>query len=248
MSIPKIIIQTHRDANIGRECRQTWIDTNPSYEYLFFNDDQCRSFFASQMPRLLPIYDKLPMSVQKADLFRYGYIFKNGGIYSDVDTVCEAPLDSYIDISQDALIVGVEMSPKRYKFGLAQYTSQYISPFQVLQWTFAASPKHLALGVMLDRIRYYVNSMSQQQLSDCSRVDRFTLELTGPMMFSQVVHDFLSGSRTGKVTLLEQLCWGYNPWHNRKVALPCEQIKVRHLFHGSWKPSLANKPAAALPV
>jgi Glycosyltransferase sugar-binding region containing DXD motif len=243
VAIPKIIVQTHRDPAIGVSERRTWQQMNPEFEYRFFTDAECVKFLQQSMPGLVSIYHKLPKAVQKADLFRYAYIYFHGGVYADVDTICEAPLSSYIDFDQEAMVVGVEMTPAAYKFGLLQYTQQYISPFQVLQWAFAASPKHLALGVMLDRIRFYVDSFSVEQLQSWSRVDRFTLEVTGPMMFSQVIHDFLSGSRNAKVTLLDQLCWGYNPWHNRAVELPDDRIKLRHLFHGSWKQaneSLAN--------
>jgi len=64
---------------------------------------------------------------------------------------------------------------------------------------------------MLDRIRLYVESFSSEQLQNWSRVDRFTLETTGPMMFSQVIHDCLSGSRNAEVTLLDQLSLGVQP-------------------------------------
>lgn len=233
--IPKVIVQTHRNTAIGAEYRNTWQIQNPDFDYLFFTDGQCREFLANHMPRLVSIYDKLPHPVQKADLFRYAYIYKFGGVYSDVDTVCVAPLSSYIDFDSEALVVGIEMSPGDFTLGLQRYTHQYASPFQVLQWTFAASPGHKALAVMLDRIRFYVNTLTPEQLSNWSLADRFTLELTGPMMFSQVVFDFLSGSREGKVTLLGQSVWGYNPWFNRQLAEDDERIKVRHLFHGSWK-------------
>ncbi len=233
--IPKVIVQTHRDPTIGAEHRETWLLQNPGFEYRFFTDEQCRDFFSEHMPRLLEIYNKLPHPVQKADLFRYAYIYKFGGIYSDVDTVCLAPLSSYIDLESEALVVGIEMSPGDFVFGLQKYVRQYSSPFQVLQWTFAASPEHQALAVMLDRVRFYVNTLTDAQLANWSAEDRFTLELTGPMMFSQVVFDFLSGSRRGKVTLLDQSVWGYNPWFNKKMSDGDERIKVRHLFHGSWK-------------
>lgn len=237
MAIPQVIVQTHRDENISAEHRASWIEKNPDFEYRFFDDAQCRDFFVQQMPGLLDTYDKLPKAVQKADLFRYAYIYRFGGVYSDVDTVCETPLSSYLPLERDCLIAGIEMSPADYKFNLKQYTEQFISPFQVLQWTFAASPNHIALAVMLDRIRFYVNTLSAEQLSQWSQADRFTLEVTGPMMFSQVVHDCLSGSRPGEVLLLDQLAWGYNPWLNRTIENPNENIKVRHLFHGSWKTS-----------
>jgi len=234
MAIPKLIVQTHKNDIVGADYRQTWIEKHPDYEYRFIDDEGCINFFEKFYPQLLNIYNKLPMEVQKADLFRYAYIYHYGGTYADVDTVCFAPLDSYININKEQLVVGVEMTPFNYKEGLTKYVLNYCSPFQILQWTFAASPKHPALAIILDKIRFMVNQLSPKQLSYCSKSKRFTLELTGPMLFTAVTTDFLSKTRNGSVTVLDQLCWGYSPWGNN-IHLPHPKVKVQHLFDSKWK-------------
>ena len=236
MGIPKLIVQTHKDENIGAKLRQTWIDKHPDYEYRFINDEGCLSFFEAHYPNLLETYHKLPMAVQKADLFRYAYIYHYGGTYADVDTICFAPLHTYIEMNKEQLVVGLEMTPFEFKLGIKRYASHYSFPFQLLQWTFSASPKHPALAVILDKINFLTSRHSVKQLGFASKSQRFTMELTGPMMFTSVMTDFLSKTRNGSITVLEQLNWGYCPVLNTtSLDLPNPKVKVQHLFEGSWK-------------
>jgi mannosyltransferase OCH1-like enzyme len=235
MPIPKIIIQTHKDPSISANCRQTWINFHSDYVYRFFNDAECRQFFIDKMPSMLASYDKLPLPVQKADLFRYAAIYFYGGIYADVDTICLAPVHTYIDMNKDHLVVGVEMTPAIFKEGIDNYVTKYHSPSQILQWNFAASAKHPALGKLLSQIKFLLSLNSYEEIISYSQNIRFTLELTGPMCFSQVLYSFLSVPRESKVTILPQLTWGYHPIENNDISLPNPNIKALHLYHGSWK-------------
>ena len=234
MSIPRRIIQTHRSPDIGREWRESWIAHNPGYEYMFFTNDECRDFVAQHRPGLLPIYDKLPNFVQRVDLFRYLVVHELGGFYADVDTVCCAPLDSYVDLERDHLVGGMEMTLAHYRHGTATYMENYTTPYQVLNWMFGAPKGHLALALLMQRIEFYVAQMSPQQLKDWSLTDRFTLELTGPMLWTHILNEFLAGTRQGEVTILSRLTWGSLP-HEQNVAENLDLIKVRHLFEGEWK-------------
>jgi hypothetical protein len=42
----------------------------------------------AEFPDLLPIYDAYPRGVQRADLGRYCLLYRLGGLYADVDTIC----------------------------------------------------------------------------------------------------------------------------------------------------------------
>jgi mannosyltransferase OCH1-like enzyme len=234
MSIPRRIIQTHRDSIIQAEFRQSWIDQHPGYEYCFFDDHGSRSFVAEQMPALLATYDALPLDVQKADLFRYIAVYQLGGLYADVDTVCQASVHDYLDLGQASLQVCCEMTPAEWPKGLADYPEYFCLPRQFLQWTFCAPPKHPALMLMIERIRYLVGLQVPDELAELSRSTRFTLELTGPHMFTRVIDEYLArGADVATVKILPRLTWGSYPWEQiQPIFSP--SIKVRHMFEGSW--------------
>lgn len=240
MPIVRRIVQTHQSESFAHTSRATWLAHHPRFDYQFFDDAASRALIAGYFPALLPTYDKLPLAVQKADLFRYAAIYHGGGIYADTDTRCCAPISSYVDLDAEHLVVGIEMTPTSYARGIDAYLKNYCLPHQLLQWTFAASKGHPALALMLKRIQFNVARMTPVEIYTWSQSNRFTLELTGPMLFSQVCNEFLSGTREGLITVLPRFAWGAWRGEQAKAAL-LEKIKVQHLFEGSWKTSPVKK-------
>ena len=88
MPIVRRIVQTHQNESFAHSSRATWLAHHRLFDYQFFDDAASRAFIAGCFPALLQTYDKLPLAVQKADLFRYAAIFHGGGIYADTDTRC----------------------------------------------------------------------------------------------------------------------------------------------------------------
>lgn len=240
MPIPRRILQTHRDDRLMRELRETWRDHHPDYDHRFFDDAACRDFVAARRPDVLASYDALPLPVQKADLFRYVAVHELGGLYTDVDTECRAPLHDYLDLSRDALVVCAEMRPSDWPAGVLQYAQLFCWPRQLGQWTFAAPAGHPALARMIERICWRVGQLTAAELAAASAFAPFTLELTGPRLFTQVVDEFLCASRVGEVIELDRLAWGAQPAEQADPRL-AGLIRVRHRFAASWKPA---RPAA----
>ena len=252
MPIPARLIQTHRSEELAAASRDTWLAHNAGFEYCFHDDAACRNLIATRCPDLLATYDRLPLPVQKADMFRYAAIYLDGGIYADTDTRCCAGFDSYVSRELGGLVAGIEMSAPEYR-EIEAYLPAYPVPHQLAQWTFAASAQHAALAVMLRRIVWHVGLLTDAQLAEWSKSMRFTLQLTGPVMFTQVCNEFLSGTREGALAVLPRLAWGSWPFEHERPEL-AGQIKVRHLFEGSWKsekdrlqqsPTTSATPSAA---
>ena len=102
-SIPKVIIQTS-NYNMNKNIYHynsiiSFIELNPEYEYKFFNDNECRNFLleCNDIENILEAFDSLTCGPMKADLFRYAYLFKNGGCYFDCKMILLKPLSSLID-------------------------------------------------------------------------------------------------------------------------------------------------------
>ena len=126
--IPLTLYQTYKTSSISEMDgqRQRWVKSwkkvNPDLNHFIFNDKDLSDFMIehfqnahgdreSQM--IWNAYQKLPFLVQKTDLWRYLIIYKNGGIYSDVDVECRASFDKWygpFEPSSVKFILGLEVS------------------------------------------------------------------------------------------------------------------------------------------
>lgn len=128
--IPKTIWQTWKSHSLPTEaagCMASWKQANPDYQHVLMDDEECRESVRSLGDsELLEIYDRLPIPVMRADLWRYAIIHDRGGVYSDIDTTCRVPLDSWLP-------------------GDANFAVMHEGGEQFCQWTFAATARHPAM-------------------------------------------------------------------------------------------------------
>ncbi|HET7115153.1 MAG TPA: glycosyltransferase [Hanamia sp.] len=104
--IPKIIWQTMKTNQVPgfmKDYADSWINSNPEYEYRFLDDNDIIDFIKKEFPEYLEGYTKLKYGASKADLWRYLIIYRYGGVYADMDCKCLTPLRKWID--QEAAFV-----------------------------------------------------------------------------------------------------------------------------------------------
>ena len=113
--IPKIIVQTNKNI-----CKNLYhynsvislLEKNPNYNYIYFDEIDSRKFIQdnfivnildqdkkneNDISDVLKSYDLLKCGAIKADLFRYCYLYVNGGIYIDSKISCYLELDKIIN-------------------------------------------------------------------------------------------------------------------------------------------------------
>ncbi|KAJ3187993.1 hypothetical protein HDU85_006386 [Gaertneriomyces sp. JEL0708] len=74
----------------------TWKKENPGYEYRLWTDDDNRRMIAQHYPWALAAYDGMPKNIQRADMARYFYMHRYGGVYADLDMQCLRPMDELL--------------------------------------------------------------------------------------------------------------------------------------------------------
>jgi mannosyltransferase OCH1-like enzyme len=108
MGIPEIFIQTskkppnfYRVAKIKEYCH--------NWEYQHYVDEDIINFFRqnpdNQFPDIEEKFNNFTLGQHKADLFRYYYLYKKGGVYMDTD--CMLYINIY-DIIQNYRFVSVQ--------------------------------------------------------------------------------------------------------------------------------------------
>jgi mannosyltransferase OCH1-like enzyme len=113
VKIPKRIVCTWKTKDIVGTDLEYSVEVmkkmNPEYEFEIFDDSDCRNFIADTYDeRVLKAYDDLIPGAFKADLWRYCYLYKNGGVYLDIKTVCVKTLDSILNGKDMFLVRDIE--------------------------------------------------------------------------------------------------------------------------------------------
>lgn len=97
--IPKVIMQTSRwEPNIYRVLKIKEIC--PGYDYVHFTDKDIINLFESNpnpiFSNIIDVFRNTTAGPHKADLFRYYYLYYNGGVYMDTDLMPHVHLDNII--------------------------------------------------------------------------------------------------------------------------------------------------------
>ena len=99
--IPKVIHQTWmtKESNESIDkLRTTWMTMNPDFEYKYYDDNDIEKYIETHFSkRIQKSYARILNGSLKADFFRYCILYKEGGIYIDVDISCMKPILETID-------------------------------------------------------------------------------------------------------------------------------------------------------
>lgn len=93
-TIPNVIMQTyHKKKNIPKKVYDNIKKYAPDYKHIIFDDQECIEFIQKYYSdSVVNTFHKLK-GAHKADLFRYCYLYKFGGIYLDIKTELIRPLN-----------------------------------------------------------------------------------------------------------------------------------------------------------
>ena len=81
------------------------IQTNPGYNLILYTDEQMHDFVNSNYDKdISEKFNSIKNIVSKADFWRYLILYKNGGVYVDIDSLILKNLDSMIEENDEAVI------------------------------------------------------------------------------------------------------------------------------------------------
>jgi mannosyltransferase OCH1-like enzyme len=169
--IPKKIFQTHKSVNyiLSKPKIYKAINTWKKYkdfDYYFFTDQLCERFIKENFhERVYQAYNRLPLAVMKADLWRYCVIYHYGGIYADTDTICK--VDPNIFINDSLLTIVPENNT------------------HLCQWIFSAPKESPILKNIID--------LSVKRILSVEEIkgEHIIHHLTGPEVFTDGVEEYL---------------------------------------------------------
>lgn len=217
--IPKIIWQTYESSykelpKSAKHSAELWQKYNPSWEYQYVSAQDRLNFVEKHFDKeWFTLFTSLPQNMYKGVLFKYMAVYIYGGVATDLDAICRAPIESW-------LVPGYEMVVT-YDEDETEYAT----------WAFASVPKSQAIEDLLKTIKVNLTKYSTEELN--SDVTYYGINIFGetPLTISvkkyaekTYVHESLDASQNllngkGAKHLARTKNWekeGYLEWYSPK--------------------------------
>jgi mannose-6-phosphate isomerase-like protein (cupin superfamily) len=98
--IPKILLQTSKN-KLDQYVLDDLGNFIAGWKYLHFTDLEIVQFFKhnplQQFPDIVEVFENIPRGEYKADLFRYYFLYLNGGVFVDSDLQLKIDLNYYVE-------------------------------------------------------------------------------------------------------------------------------------------------------
>jgi len=86
---PKVIYFCNKTLDKMEQYANNWKKLNPDYEIKLYDNKLCREFLVESYGEYYgEIFDFLKDGPIKADFWRACILYKNGGVYSDINNMC----------------------------------------------------------------------------------------------------------------------------------------------------------------
>ena len=115
--IPKVILQSSKDP-YPDYVNKMWEDrTDSSWKIVWYSDDDIIQFFKdnpiSEFPNIINVFNSFTDGGHKTDLFRYYYLYLNGGFFIDSDVMPHVHMNSIHTTEVDHILVFSDLECNR---------------------------------------------------------------------------------------------------------------------------------------
>lgn len=176
--VPRTIVQTWKSHIVPKSFEFTvnvMKDLNPEYSYILYDDKEARDFIVKHYNNhIVKAYDTLKPPAYKADLFRYCYLYKHGGVYIDMKTVLQVPLHSVIGHNTPLVL------------------SQEVLPAAISNFFLATAPNNPFLAYLIKRVCWSIVNREKG-------VDMW--DITGCTAFGRCLNNHLNLPERAEFTL-----------------------------------------------
>lgn len=212
MTIPKLIHQTTADkqklnAAIAENVAKLRA-LNPSWRYCLYDDDDIITFIRDAYdPKTVARYEAInPIyGAARADYFRYLVMLKLGGVYLDIKSTCDRPLDEALQADDEHLLSHWKNKPGERYAGFGLYP-ELPPEGEYQQWHIVSRADHPFLHKVISRVSRNLDEYS----TGVQGVGHFgVLRTTGPIAYTQAISQILSESRF-RIVEIESLGFRYS--------------------------------------
>jgi mannosyltransferase OCH1-like enzyme len=178
--IPRIIHQSYKKYVKKKmyNAITSWKLMNINFDYKYWDDDECYSFIKNNFNQdIFDAYNSLYAGAYKSDIFRLCVLYYYGGVWTDISSACECPLERVIE--ENINLVIVKDHPSQIKRG------------NIYQAFIISDKNNEIIKYILD---FTVNKVLNYEEFDRNNPDLTigSLSVTGPTIFAAALNTFLN--------------------------------------------------------
>ena len=187
--IPKIIHQTIQDKkNVHDEFLfniNFLKENNQNYRYYLYDDEDIINFIKKNYSNnILNYYNQInPIyGPARADFFRYLLMYEIGGVYLDIKSTLDVPLEKVIKTNNYILSYWDNGPGKRFQGWGVHPNLGVANEFQ--QWHIIAPPKHPFLKAVISEVTWNIDNYSPSKYG-VGKIG--VLNVTGPLAYTKAI-------------------------------------------------------------
>ncbi len=198
-AVPKIIHQVYFSKQLP-PIVQANVDKirsmNPSWEYRFYDDDDMADYVGTQYgDAMLDSYCRInkKYGASRADFFRYLLMYKEGGVYLDIKSSMDRPLDAVLRPDDVYLLSRWRNSVGEMYEGWGMHDQlKEFGGHEFQQWHIIAAPGHPFLRAVIERVLDNIDRYNPL-LHDTGKGG--VLRVTGPIAYTQSITPLLQRNK-----------------------------------------------------
>lgn len=132
---PKVIYFCNKTLDKMEQYANNWKKLNPEYEIRLYDNKLCREFLVENYGEYYgEIFDFLKHGPIKADFWRACILYKNGGVYSDIDNMPLVPLKDFIENDIEFVTCSAYMTGMKFNPNFIIATKEHIILKKCIDW------------------------------------------------------------------------------------------------------------------
>ena len=145
--IPKIIVQTSKDPIKPQVVEKLKRYLGKDWQYYYFNDEKILEYFKNNplvdFPNIIDVFNSFK-GAHKSDLFRYYFLYINGGVYIDSDAMLLINIEKILKDYPCDFFVPITKHTQITFNGFLGCTKQNKIIYEALKDAYNTNPKDLA--------------------------------------------------------------------------------------------------------
>jgi len=179
-------------------------------------------------PYVLETWRAIPLKIIKTDFFRLLVIYKKGGIYADIDTLCLQPMSQLI-YPNDEMIIAPENYLPGTASGLYRVTPVDSEVLHYCNWAFAGMAGH----PLLEEV---IKEASRRILQDFAQIDikNIACWTAGPCALTNATRSYLYNSTitgSSRLRIVNSVLFGADVWKLRDLIGQFRLNRVQFISH-----------------